>query len=90
MLYQTTEAPVRTSFDLTGISTVNRNRYASSNCQLRLNGEGYPVAIRRIMAHQQPGSLAVSRYQIVKPNGTVSLSRSSLQVWDESRAHPVN
>ncbi|WP_118827694.1 hypothetical protein [Salinibacter ruber] len=68
----------------------NGHRYQSSNCRLRLNGQGRPVAIRRVVALQQPGSAAVQRYQVVKPNGVVGLSHASLSSWEERRSHPVN
>jgi hypothetical protein len=71
-------------------STVNGHRYQSPNARLRLNGQGLPVAIRRVVALQQPGSPAVSRYQVVKPNGVVGLSHASLSSWEEKRSHPVN
>jgi hypothetical protein len=90
MLYRTTEAPVRTSLDVASTDTPNAGTYDDSNARLRLNSKGQPVAIRRVVALQQPGSPAVSRYQAVTPRGIVSLSHSSLKAWDEKRAHPVN
>jgi len=90
MLYSTTEAPVRTSLNVDGTDTANASRYDDANARLRLNGRGQPVAIRRVVALQQPGSPAVRRYQAVTPRGIVSLSRSSLRAWTEQRSHPVN
>ena len=58
--------------------------------RLRLNSKGQPVAIRRVVALQKPGSPAVRRYQAVTPRGIVSLSRASLKAWEEKRSHPVN
>jgi hypothetical protein len=68
----------------------NSHRYQSPNARLRLNGQGRPVAIRRVVALQQPGSPAVSRYQAVTPRGIVSLSHSSLKAWEQKRSRPVN
>ena len=90
MLYSTAEAPVRTSLDLADADTPNAGTYDDSNARLRLNRKGQPVAIRRVVALQQPGSPAVSRYQAVTPRGIVSLSHSSLKAWTEQRSHPVN
>ncbi|WP_103019375.1 hypothetical protein [Salinibacter altiplanensis] len=70
--------------------TVNGHRYQNPNARLRLNSKGQPVAIRRVVALQQPGSPAVRRYQAVTPRGIVSLSRASLKAWEEKRSHPVN
>jgi hypothetical protein len=70
--------------------TENGHRYQSPNCRLRLNGQGRPVAIRRVVALQQPGSAAVTRYQAVTPRGVVGLSHSSLSAWVSKRSHPVN
>lgn len=83
-------APPSRSLDVAGTETVNAGRYRDANCRLRLNGQGLPVAIRRVGAIGQPGSFASQRYQVVKPNTVVSLSRSSLSAWEEERAHPVN
>ena len=47
--------------------TENGHRYQSPNARLRLNGQGRPVAIRHVVALQQPGSAAVRRYQAVTP-----------------------
>jgi hypothetical protein len=71
-------------------STVNGARYRDANARLRLNGQGRPVAIRRVVALQQPGSAAVQRYQAVTPRGVVGLSHASLSSWEEKRSHPVN
>jgi len=71
-------------------STVNAGTYDQPNARLRLNGQGLPIALRRVVALQQPGSAAVSRYQAVTPRGVVSLSHSSLSAWEETRSHPVN
>ena len=90
MLYRSTEAPVRTSLDLASAETANAGAYDDANARLRLNGQGRPVAIRRVVSLGQPGSFARQRYQAVTPRGIVSLSRSSLKTWDEKRAHPVN
>lgn len=90
MLYRIKSAPVRTSLDIAGTEMPNAGTYQDANCHLRLNRKGQPIAIRRALAFQQPGSLAVSRYQAVTPCGTVSLSQSSLKAWAEKRAHPVN
>jgi len=90
MLYRTKDAPVRTSLDVASAETDNASRYDDPNARLRLNAKGQPVAIRRVVALQQPGSPAVSRYQAVTPRGIVSLSHSSLKAWDDKRAHPVN
>ena len=90
MLYRTKDAPVRTSLDLADAETVNAGAYDDANARLRLNGQGQPVAIRRVVALGQPGSFATQRYQAVTPRGIVSLLHSSLKAWDEKRAHPVN
>jgi len=90
MLYRTTEAPVRTSLNVDGTDTANASRYDDANARLRLNAKGQPVAIRRVVALGQPGSFATQRYQAVTPRGIVSLSHSSLKVWEEKRSHPVN
>ncbi len=71
-------------------STVNGARYRDANARLRLNGQGRVVAIRRVVALQQPGSAAVQRYQAVTPRGVVGLSHASLSSWEENRSHPVN
>ena len=89
MLYRTKDAPVRTSLNVDGTDTANAGTYQDANCHLRLNRKGQPVAIRRVVALQQPGSPAVRRYQAVIPRGIVSLSHSSLKAW-EQRSHPVN
>jgi hypothetical protein len=78
------------SLDVAGTETVNAATYDDANCRLRLNRKGQPVAIRRVVALQQPGSPAVSRYQAVTPRGIVSLSHSSLKAWESERSHPVN
>jgi len=70
--------------------TENGHRYQSPNARLRLNGQGLPVVIRRVVALQQPGSPAVRRYQAVTPTGVVSISHSFLRSWEERRSHPVN
>jgi hypothetical protein len=70
--------------------TENGHRYQSPNARLRLNGQGRVVAIRRVVALQQPGSAAVQRYQAVTPRGVVGLSHASLSSWEEKRSHPVN
>ena len=70
--------------------TENGHRYQSPNARLRLNGQGRPVAIRRVVTIGQPGSFASQRYQVVKPNGVVGLSHASLSSWEEKRSHPVN
>ena len=90
MLYRTKDAPVRTSFDVTSAETDNASRYDDPNARLRLNAKGQPVAIRRVVTLGQPGSFATQRYQAVTPRGIVSLSHSSLKVWEEKRSHPVN
>lgn len=88
MSNQTT--PSSRSLDVAGTPTANHGRYQEANCRLRLNRKGQPVAIRRVVALQQPGSPAVSRYQAVTPRGVVSLSHSSLKAWEQNRSRPVN
>ena len=90
MLYRTKDAPVRTSLDVASTDTPNAGTYDESNARLRLNRKGQPVAIRRVVALQQPGSPAVSRYQAVTPRGIVSFSHSSLKAWTEQRSQLVN
>ena len=89
MLYRTKDAPVRTSLDLASAETANAGRYQDANCRLRLNGQGLPVAIRRVVSLGQPGSFARQRYQAITPRTVVGLSHSSLKAW-EQRSHPVN
>ena len=90
MLYQTQDAPVRTSLDLAGTETVNAGTYDDPNARVRLNGQGLPVAFRRVVSLGQPGSFAQTRYQAVTPARVVSLSHSSLSAWVDNRSHPVN
>jgi hypothetical protein len=89
MLYRS-EGPPVLSVDIASTTTPNRRRYQNPNCLLRLNGQGRPVAIRRVFSIGQPGSFARRRYQVIKPNGIVALSHSVLRTWMERRAHPVN
>jgi len=83
-------APSSRSLDLEGTPTVNAGRYEDPNCRLLLNSKGQPLAIRRVVALQQPDSPAVSRYQVVTPRGITALSHSYFRAWEEKRAHPVN
>lgn len=89
MQYSVDAPPVR-SLDVADTDTANAGTYDNPNARLRLNGQGRPVAIRRVVALQQRGSAAVSRYQAVTPRGIVSLSHASLSSWEEKRSHPVN
>jgi hypothetical protein len=68
----------------------NHGRYQESNCLLRLNGQGRPVAIRPVRGIGQPGSCACRRYQVIKPNGIVALSYSAFITWRKETARPVN
>ena len=82
-------APSR-SLDVAGTETVNAGTYDDPNARLRLNGQGLPVALRRVVSLGQAGSFAQTRYQAVTPARVVSLSHSSLSAWMDSRSHPVN
>ncbi|MCS3827555.1 hypothetical protein GGP85_003025 [Salinibacter ruber] len=89
MLYQSPGPPVR-SLDVAGTNTLNRRRYTDPNCLLRLNRQGRPVAIRPVKGVGQPGSFACRRYQVIRPNGIVALSRSALIAWMKEDARLVN
>ena len=83
-------APTSRSLDVAGTDTANVSRYDDPDARLRLNAKGQPVAIRRVVSLGRPGSFATQRYQAIKPDEVVGLSRSSLKAWEEKRAHPVN
>jgi hypothetical protein len=89
MLYRS-EGPSVLSVDIASTPTPNQKRYHDSNCLLRLNGQGRPVAIRPISTLGRSGSFARRRYQVVKPNGIAWLSQSALSAWMAEVAHPVN
>ena len=89
MLYQSPGPPVR-SIEIASTPTPNKGRYQDSNCLLRLNGQGRPVAIRPVHSVGQPGSFASRRFQVIKPNGIVALSYSALIAWMKEEVHPVN
>lgn len=89
MLYSTPDAPVRKEIN-TRTQSKNEHQYESPNARLRLNSNGRPVAIRRVIALGQPGSFARKRYEAVIPDKVVSLSHVSLTAWEEKRSNPVN
>lgn len=66
------------SLDVAGTKTPNRGRYqrGRTNAIVRLNPDGLPVALRRIMALGQPGAFATSRYQLVTPQGVTDVPAS--------------
>jgi hypothetical protein len=89
MLYTSDAPPVR-QLDVSGTPTANAGRYERPNCRLYLNGQGLPIAIRRVVSLGKPGSFAQHRYQAIAPNGIVALSPSSVSAWVEKRGRPVN
>ena len=89
MLYTSDAPPVR-QLDVSGTPTVNAGRYTDANCRMRLNGQGLPVAIRRVVSLGQPGSFAHHRYQVIRPNRVVALSGNALRSWERHTAHMVN
>jgi hypothetical protein len=89
MNYDPDASPVR-SLGVASTPTPNGRRYHDPNCLLRLNRQGRPVAIRPVKGVGQPGSFASRRFQVIKPNGIVALSRSALIAWMKEDARPVN
>jgi len=89
MLYSTPDAPVHRKID-TSQEARNAAAYVDANARLRLNRNGRPVAIRRVVRLGQPGSFARTRYEAVLPDGVVALSHATLTAWDDECARPVN
>lgn len=86
----TSDAPSVRSLDVAGTDTVNAGRYRDANARLRLNRQGLPLAIRRVVSLGKPGSFAQQRHQVVKPDRIVALSGSSFRAWDRAFGQPVN
>ena len=89
MKYSVDAPPVR-SLDVVETDTENADHYDEPNSRLRLNRQGLPVAIRRVVSIGQPGSFASQRYQVITPRKVVGLSRASLRSWEDRQSHPVN
>jgi hypothetical protein len=72
-------------------NTVNGARYGRgrSNSIVRLNPDGLPVALRRVVALGQPGSFACDRYQLVTPRGVTDVPASRARRMVEHTA-PLN
>jgi hypothetical protein len=87
----TTDAPPVRSLDVAGTQTANAAAYnrRNTNARVRLNPDGLPVAIRRVVALSAPGSFATSRYQVVTPRGVSSVSSERARRMVEHTA-PLN
>jgi hypothetical protein len=87
----TTDAPAVRSLDVAGTPTTNAPAYSrrNTNARVRLNPDGLPVAIRRVVALSAPGSFATSRYQVVTPQGVTDVPASRARRMVEHTA-PLN
>ena len=90
MLYRSTEAPVRTSLDVTSAETANAGRYSQPNARVRLAAcNGLPIAFRRVVVMNE-GSFAAQRWQAVTAKGTTALPSSEAERLHEKATVPLN
>lgn len=90
MLYRTTEAPVRTSFDLASAEAANAGAYDDANARVRLAAtNGLPIAFRRVTC-MNAGSFATQKWQAVTAKGITGLSSSEAERLLEETTIPLN
>jgi len=90
MLYSTTEAPVRTSFDVASAETSNAGAYDDANARVRLAScNGLPIAFRRVTC-MNAGSFTTRRVQGVTAKGITDLSSEQAQRLVGEATIPLN